>query len=313
MNVSTPKDRPRADRVGVIDVGGGLRGAFGAGVLDRCLDEGVSFDVCLGVSAGSGNMVAYLAGQRGRNRLFYTEYPQRKEYMSVRNLVTKGSYLDLDYVYSVLSNSDGEYPLDYDALLANPAALVVVATDALAGKAVYFRKADLRRDDFGILKASSGIPVVCRPCRWEGGTYFDGGIADPVPLARAPSPRAARAWWSCSRARAPTCARSSATASPTGCCAGAFRAPPRPCAGARPVTTSGWPARRSSSAKGARSWSPPTTAAARTPSRGIRRASSACTRRATRRPAPSPRSRAAHDARDAALEGGRCGRMAGCA
>ena len=185
MNVSTPKDRSRADRVGVIDVGGGLRGAFGAGVLDRCLDEGVSFDVCLGVSAGSGNMVAYLAGQRGRNRLFYTEYPQRKEYMSVRNLVTKGSYLDLDYVYSVLSNSDGEYPLDYDALLENPAALVVVATDALAGKAVYFRKADLRRDDFGILKASSGIPVVCRPCRWEGGTYFDGGIADPVPLARA--------------------------------------------------------------------------------------------------------------------------------
>ena len=50
---------------------------------------------------------------------------------------------------------------------------------------MYFRKADLRRDDFGILKASSGIPVVCRPCRWEGGTYFDGGIADPVPLARA--------------------------------------------------------------------------------------------------------------------------------
>ena len=27
--------------------------------------------------------------------------------------------------------------------------------------------------------------MVCRPCRWEGGTYFDGGIADPVPLVRA--------------------------------------------------------------------------------------------------------------------------------
>lgn len=175
----------RTARVGVIDVGGGLRGVFGAGVLDRCLDEGVKFGACVGVSAGSGNMVAYLAGQRGRNRLFYTRYPQRKEYMSLRNLLEKGSYLDLDYVYSVLSNSDGEYPLDYDALVANPATLTVVATDALAGTPVYFRKPDLKRDNFGILKASSDIPVVCQPCRWEGGTYFDGGIADPVPVQRA--------------------------------------------------------------------------------------------------------------------------------
>ena len=53
------------------------------------------------------------------------------------------------------------------------------------GSAVYFDKADLKRDDFGILKASSGIPVVCRPCRWEGRVYFDGGIADPVPVERA--------------------------------------------------------------------------------------------------------------------------------
>lgn len=185
MNPACPAYHPATARVGVVDVGGGLRGVFGAGVLDRCLDEGVAFGHCLGVSAGSGNMVAYLAGQRGRNRLFYTEYPRRKEYMSVRNLVRKGSYLDLDYVYSVLSNSDGEYPLDYDALLANPSSLTVVATDASDGAPVYFRKDDLKRDDFGILKASSGIPVACRPCRWEGRTYFDGGIADPVPVERA--------------------------------------------------------------------------------------------------------------------------------
>ena len=50
---------------------------------------------------------------------------------------------------------------------------------------MYFDKADLKRDDFGILKASSGIPVACRPCRWEGRVYFDGGIADPVPVERA--------------------------------------------------------------------------------------------------------------------------------
>ena len=37
-------------KYGVIDVGGGLRGIYGAGVLDRCLEEDLRFDLCIGVS-----------------------------------------------------------------------------------------------------------------------------------------------------------------------------------------------------------------------------------------------------------------------
>ena len=70
-----------------------LRGIYGAGVLDRCMEEGVQFDCCIGVSAGSANMCSYVAGQHGRNKPFYQEYSFRKEYMSVGNLVHKHSYL----------------------------------------------------------------------------------------------------------------------------------------------------------------------------------------------------------------------------
>ena len=58
--------------IGVIDVGGGLRGSYGAGVLDACLRKGVHFDYGAGVSAGSANILSYLAGQMGRNYTFYT-------------------------------------------------------------------------------------------------------------------------------------------------------------------------------------------------------------------------------------------------
>ena len=51
----------------LIDVGGGMRDVYGAGVLDCFLDEGISFPRAIGVSAGSGNLVSFLAGQRGRN------------------------------------------------------------------------------------------------------------------------------------------------------------------------------------------------------------------------------------------------------
>ena len=50
----------------IIDVGGGQRGIYGAGVFDRLLDEGIEFDCCIGVSAGSANLASYLAKQKGR-------------------------------------------------------------------------------------------------------------------------------------------------------------------------------------------------------------------------------------------------------
>ena len=169
-------------KYGVIDVGGGLRGIYGAGVLDRCLEEDLRFDLCIGVSAGSANMASYLAGQHGRNKPFYDEYSFRREYMSVHNLIHKHSYLDLGYVYGTLSNAGGENPLDYAALARSPAELCVVAANAQNGEAQYFTKADLHPDDYRILMASCCIPVIDQPCVIDGVPYFDGGLADPVPL-----------------------------------------------------------------------------------------------------------------------------------
>ena len=58
----------------VVDVGGGLRGIYAAGVFDRCLEENIQFYAGMGVSAGSANIASYIAGQKGRNYHFYTEY-----------------------------------------------------------------------------------------------------------------------------------------------------------------------------------------------------------------------------------------------
>lgn len=172
-------------RTCVIDVGGGQRGIFGAGVFDRCLDEGVTFGCCIGVSAGGANVMSFLGGQKGRNYAFYHEYAKRKEYMSLSNLVRKGSYIDLDYIYGTLSNEGGENPLDYDRITAFDGRFYVVATDAAKGGAVYFTKEDVTRNDYRVLNASSCLPVMCRPVRLGGRDFYDGGVADPVPLEKA--------------------------------------------------------------------------------------------------------------------------------
>ena len=172
-------------KIGIVDVGGGLRGIYAAGVLDYCMDQGIRFDVGIGVSAGSANLASYTAGQRGRNYQFYTEYAFRKQYMSLGNFIRKKSYVDMDYVYGTLCGSDGENPLDYPALRDNPMELYVVATDAETGQPKYFDKADIRQDDYSVMKASSSIPFVCKPYIVQGTPYYDGALGDPVPVEKA--------------------------------------------------------------------------------------------------------------------------------
>lgn len=171
--------------VGLIDVGGGMRDVYGAGVTDCFQDKGIFFDLCIGVSAGSANISSFLSGQKGRNYRFFCEYASRKEYMSMGNMIKTGSYIDLDYIYSTLSDEGGEDPIDYDALAASKSEFITVATDAQTGEAVYFDKSNILRNDLWLLKASSAIPLVCKPIECRGRKYFDGGVSDPLPIAKA--------------------------------------------------------------------------------------------------------------------------------
>jgi len=172
--------------LGMIDVGGGMRCAYTAGIYDYLLDQDVQpFDYCLGVSAGSANMITYLAGQRGRNLRFYLNYAFRKEYMSMHNLLKTGSYVDLDYAYTTLSGPDGEDPADLNTFLASSAQYEAVVTDAFSGQPLYYGKESLAGGDYAVIKASCSVPGVCRPYPVEGRPGFDGGVSDPVPYRRA--------------------------------------------------------------------------------------------------------------------------------
>lgn len=173
-------------KTGMIDVGGGARGSFGCGVMDRCLDDGVHVDYGIGVSAGSANLISFFAGQRGRNLTFYSEYMFRRQYMSAANYIRHHNYIDLDYVYGVLSNEDGENPLDYEAAVRAGSQFYVVACNALTGQPRYFTFGDgLEKNHYEALKASSCVPMANHPYVVDGVPYFDGALADPVPVQKA--------------------------------------------------------------------------------------------------------------------------------
>lgn len=173
------------EKIGVIDVGGGLRGIYAAGVFDWCLENGVKFDYGIGISAGSANLASNLSGQRGRNYLFYEEYSMRRQYMGAGNMLRSGSFLNLQYIYGTLSNAGCENPLDFEKMSANPMEWYMIATDATTGKPKYFTRSDMHQDDYRVLMASCCIPVACKPIVIDGIPYYDGALGDTIPLKKA--------------------------------------------------------------------------------------------------------------------------------
>ncbi|MGN1418137.1 MAG: patatin family protein [Acutalibacteraceae bacterium] len=170
---------------GIVDVGGGMRCIYSAGIYDCFMDKHIKIDYCLGVSAGSANLISYVCGQRGRNLEFYSEYALRKEYMSAGNFVRTGSYIGLDYIFSDLCNEGGEYPLDYDYFQKSHIIYKAAATRASDGKGIFFTKDDVSLNNYDILKASCSIPMVCKPYKIADEEYYDGGIAEPIPVEKA--------------------------------------------------------------------------------------------------------------------------------
>ena len=175
----------KKEKIGLVVEGGGMKCAYNAGILDVFLDHQITFDYCIGVSGGAGNVASFVAGQRGRNIRFFTEHIHSPQYFGVKSLLKTGNLFGLQYIYGDLTNSTGKDPLDFPAIMKNPAEYEVAATNAVTGEAEYFGKEDMKQDDYRPIMASSAIPAACRPVVINGVPYYDGGISDAIPVRRA--------------------------------------------------------------------------------------------------------------------------------
>ena len=172
-------------KIGLVVEGGGMKCAYSAGILDAFIDDNINFNYCIGVSAGSANAASYIAGQKGRNIRFYTEHINEPGYFGLKNYLKTHNLFGLQYIYGTLSNSDGADYLDYRHMMLNPTEFQIVATDANTGEPRYFHKEEMPKDDYRIIMASSALPGACLPIEIDGHYYYDGGVADSIPVQKA--------------------------------------------------------------------------------------------------------------------------------
>ena len=167
--------------IGLILEGGGMRGAFTAGVLDAFMARGIWIGDVYGVSAGACQACSYLAGQLGRGLRVWTDHLDDWRFCGVKSLLRTGDLFGAAFNYDLVPNRLD--PVDYDAARRRDSRFVAVVTNLETGAAEYPRISDMRAQ-MPLIRASASMPLVSRAVEWRGRRYLDGGVADSIPLAR---------------------------------------------------------------------------------------------------------------------------------
>ncbi|WP_159738466.1 patatin-like phospholipase family protein [Vibrio atypicus] len=161
--------------------GGAMRGIFAAGVLDTFIKKDYyPFDFAIGVSAGSSNLVGYLAKQHGRSYKVITELATNKTFFNRKRFLKGGHLIDVKWL---VSESNKRFPLDEQTLFSN-LPMLATATNIETGNADYYQVS--RNNLEHVLEATSALPIAYKqtPC-FSGGCYTDGGVADSIPVVEA--------------------------------------------------------------------------------------------------------------------------------
>ena len=161
--------------------GGGMRGAYTAGVLDYLMGKGVSFDSIYGVSAGALTGANFKAGQVGRGLRTFAAYLHDERYAGPQHLLKTGDWFNIDFSYNKIPNELD--PADYDTFNASPVNFYSVVSNVETGKAEYIRITDLKQQ-MDLVRASATLPLLSNIVEYEGKKYLDGGSCDSIPLKK---------------------------------------------------------------------------------------------------------------------------------
>ncbi|WP_083873992.1 patatin-like phospholipase family protein [Nocardia paucivorans] len=179
--------RSDGHRLTLVIEGGGSRGVYSGGMVRGLEELGLSsvFDAVYGTSAGAINGAWLLCGRARSGMRLWTDPVTLRRAIDPGRMLRGRPAFDLKYlVHEVYDRID---PMDFDAILANSTTFHPIATDTHTGRSVDLQphivdKPTLMR----ALRASAGLPVLAGPPIELGGRrYFDGGLAESVPIRAA--------------------------------------------------------------------------------------------------------------------------------
>lgn len=165
--------------------GGAMRGMFTAGVLDVLMENKITTDVTIGVSAGAAFGSNFKSGQIGRSVRYNLRFCRDKRYCSIWSLLFTGNLYGAKFCYHTLPNKLDVF--DKDAFEKNPMEFYAVCTNVENGKPFYKKIEKADDTAYEWIRASASLPLVSKIVNIDGMKLLDGGITDSIPLKFAES------------------------------------------------------------------------------------------------------------------------------
>jgi predicted patatin/cPLA2 family phospholipase len=162
--------------------GGGVRGAFTAGVLSVLADEALPVTSVFGASAGALNGAYFCSGQLGLLRRVWGEFVSGPGFVSLPRALRGGTVTDIDGLIEAIRD---RFPLDRRALEQAACRFHTCATDLATGEAVVSTPG--AADVLEWLRASAAVPFgYHRSVRIDGRDLVDGSLGAPLGSDRLP-------------------------------------------------------------------------------------------------------------------------------
>jgi predicted patatin/cPLA2 family phospholipase len=165
--------------LGLVLEGGGMRGAYTAGVLDCFMQNKIEVDGVVGVSAGATHACNFISKQYKRNYRIDVIHARNPKFMSFRSFFKTGDFFGKDFCYDALPNEID--PFDYETFAQSKIPFYVVCTDLETGEAKYIPMTDLKKQ-MDYLRASASLPLLSKIVEIDGKKYLDGGVSDSIPI-----------------------------------------------------------------------------------------------------------------------------------
>lgn len=158
-------------KIGIVFSGGGIRGIAHLGVLKALETYQIPFHIMSGTSAGAMVAAFYSAGYKADE---IKNIVKTNSFFSVKHLLFgKAGLFDM----GLFDNAFKKY-FPHNAIEQLPIPVHIAATDIVNGTCVYFDKGNLSI----ALQASSCVPLVFQPIKYQDKVLVDGAISNNLPL-----------------------------------------------------------------------------------------------------------------------------------
>lgn len=166
------------EKVSLVLEGGGMRGAYTAGVLSWFIDQDLHFDYIVGISSGALYGSMFALGKKDTLKLSSIDVATHWRNVGLGPILFERTLVGYDYMFDTVTK-EMDYPLESINKISGDIDIGVY--DIAEEKTIWVNQDDVaKHPDY--VKAACTLPIVGKAVKIEGKKYMDGGITTMIPL-----------------------------------------------------------------------------------------------------------------------------------